>query len=273
MADRITEMQEWMQDHIRQNIERSHAASHEAYKPYQGEVFAPVNQFERRASRLAGQTGSQRPFVKRAEQSARRGAREFPGQYQRYMNPYQEGVVNRIAQLGNRNLTENILPQLEAKFVRLGQHGGSRHREWAGRAARDIQSEISARQSEALAHGYGQAMTGFNADQARLMELAKHQQELGSMTTAARLAELADLRQQAALQRGLAERPLARAEMLHREQQNYPWKQRAAHTATLFGIPEYAAPYDQPQSFHRRDWQGIGHQMAAAGLSNVFGGI
>jgi hypothetical protein len=266
-------MAPWMQQKILNNIQRSEDAFNtEPYRPFTGQRFAPRNVFERRTANLAKQRGQHIPHINASEQAAAQAAEQFPQHYQRYMDPYQEAVVNRISELGNRNMMENILPQLEAKFVRLGQHGGSRHGELAQRAARDIQSEISGRQAEALSHGYGQAMGAFNADQARMMELAKHQAELGSMTVAQRLAELSNLRQQAAMERELAERPLQLAEMEHRERHAYPFKQRAAHSATLYRIPSYAAPYDEKRSLHNRDWKNVGLRAGAQVASGLFGG-
>jgi hypothetical protein len=263
-------MAPWMRQAIESNIQASQAQAAKPYAPYLGQRFAPRNPFEEKAAKMSGRASKHRHFINASQEAANRGAEQFPQHYQRYMDPYQEAVVNRIAQLGNRNLEENILPQLEAKFVRLGQHGGSRHGQLAKHAARDIQSEISARQAEALSHGYGQAMGAFNADQARMMELARHQQELGSMTVAQRLAELSNLRQQAAMERELAEQPLQAAEAEHRAAQLWPLQQRAAHTGVLYGMPSYSAPHDVRRSMRHRDYLNAGLRTAASYLG---GGI
>lgn len=263
-------MAPWMRQAIESNIQASQAQAAKPYAPYQGQRFAARNPFEEKASKLSAKASRHQPFIRASNEASIRGAEQFPQHFQHYMDPYQEAVVSRIAELGNRNMAENILPQLEAKFVRLGQHGGSRHGELAQRAARDIQSEISGRQAEALSHGYGQAMGAFNADQARMMELARHQQELGSMTVAQRLAELSNLRQQAAMERELAEQPLRAAEAEHAAAQMWPIQQRAAHTGVLYGMPSYSAPHDIRRSMHHRDYLHAGLRTAASYLG---GGI
>jgi hypothetical protein len=89
-----------------------------------------------------------------------------------YMNPYQSGVLDVIAQRGARNLTENILPNVSDAFVKAGQFGSSRMGEFGSRAVRDTQEAIIDAQSQAAQQGYGQAMSAAQADLARQAQLA-----------------------------------------------------------------------------------------------------
>jgi hypothetical protein len=89
-----------------------------------------------------------------------------------YMNPYQSGVLDVIAQRGARNLTENILPGVSDAFVKAGQFGSSRMGEFGSRAVRDTQEAILDAQSQAAQQGYGQAMSAAQADLARQAQLA-----------------------------------------------------------------------------------------------------
>jgi hypothetical protein len=89
-----------------------------------------------------------------------------------YMNPYQSGVLDVIAQRGARNLTENILPGVSDAFVKAGQFGSSRMGEFGSRAVRDTQEAIIDAQSQAAQQGYGQAMSAAQADLARQAQLA-----------------------------------------------------------------------------------------------------
>lgn len=99
-------------------------------------------------------------------------AQTFPGAAQQYMSPYTDAVVNRIAQLGGRNLSENLLPQISDQFVRAGQYGSPQQRDVIGRAVRDTQESVLGQQAQALESGYGQAGQLFGQDQARLAGLA-----------------------------------------------------------------------------------------------------
>ena len=99
-----------------------------------------------------------------------------------YMNPYTENVVNRIADLGVRNLNENIMPGIEGRYIAAGQLGfGGRQPGSAtpsgmmtdtARAVRDVSSDILGKQAEALQAGYGQALGASAADLERMGALA-----------------------------------------------------------------------------------------------------
>jgi hypothetical protein len=102
------------------------------------------------------------------------------GNINTYMNPYQEQVVNRIGQLGQRALRENILPEISDRFIGAGSFGGSRQAEAVGRAVRDASEGISAQQSAALQAGYGQAAGLSAADLARQAQLASTAGQLGT---------------------------------------------------------------------------------------------
>ena len=99
-------------------------------------------------------------------------AQTFPGAAQDYMNPYNEQVTDRIAQLGARNLSENLLPQISDQFVRAGQYGSPQQRDLIGRSIRDTQDSILGQQAQVLQQGYGTAGQLFGQDQSRLAGLA-----------------------------------------------------------------------------------------------------
>jgi len=97
------------------------------------------------------------------------------------MNPYTDAVVNRIGELGTRNLTENIMPQIEGRYIQSGQlgYGG---REGAttpsgmmtdtARAVRDTSADILGQQTAALQSGYTQAAGLAGTDLSRMGNLA-----------------------------------------------------------------------------------------------------
>lgn len=88
-----------------------------------------------------------------------------------YMSPYQDAVLDRIALLGNRNLTENLLPTISDQFVGAGGYGGSRQAEAIGKAIRDTQEGITAEQAKYLDSGYQSALGAAQTDLARMGNL------------------------------------------------------------------------------------------------------
>jgi hypothetical protein len=153
------------------------------------------------------------------------------------MNPYQDQVVRRIAEEGMRNFNENVLPQIEGKFVRLGQHGSSRHADLTRKAARDIQQEILGRQERSLSSGYQQAAQIFSADQARAIEAARAMAHLSGIKQG---SEFADIAAQESLGKSLQQREQAQLDIAHQDwlrQQEYPSQALAYQSALMRGIP------------------------------------
>jgi hypothetical protein len=91
-------------------------------------------------------------------------------------------VVNRIGELGVRNLQENIMPGIEGRYIAAGQLGfGGRQPGTAtpsgmmtdtARAIRDTSADILGKQAEALRTGYGEALGASGADLNRAATLA-----------------------------------------------------------------------------------------------------
>lgn len=115
------------------------------------------------------QTGTQAasPFVNAASQT-------LPGNVANYMSPYTSAVTDRIAQLGNQNLTEKVLPAVNDTFTGgdAAQFGREQHANITDRAIRDNQNTILGQQANALESGYSQASTAFNNDASRQATLA-----------------------------------------------------------------------------------------------------
>lgn len=107
-----------------------------------------------------------------------------------YMNPYTERVVNRIGELGARNLSEQLMPAIEGRYIAAGQLGyGGRNGPQGtpsgmmtdtARALRDTQEATLAEQSKALQAGYGQAADLAGTDLNRYGQLANIAGNLGT---------------------------------------------------------------------------------------------
>lgn len=117
------------------------------------------------ASTMGSGLGAAQPYLSAA-------ATSFPGSAAAYMNPYTQHVTDRIAQLGARNLQENLLPEISDQFVRAGQFGSAQQRDVVGRALRDTQEAILAQQGQALERGYGLAGQLYGQDAGRYAGLA-----------------------------------------------------------------------------------------------------
>jgi hypothetical protein len=199
---------------------------------------APIQQGIDVTKGQIGQSGlsTAQPYLQQAGQAAY-------GNVGQYMNPYNEAVTSRIAELGARNLRENILPGINDQFIAGGSAGGSRNAEMFSRAARDANESILAQQSAALQSGYTGALTASQADLQRQAQLAQTAGNLGTegVTSGLNVAKtLADLGQTAqasglggakaitdvgAARQGMNQQNLTLAYQDYLKQQGYPQEQ------------------------------------------------
>jgi len=114
------------------------------------------------------------------------GSTTVPDVIADYMNPYTQGVVGEMGRLQNRNIQENILPNLGGAAIGSGQFGSRRQQQITGNVLRDMQSDLVGRQMGALQQGYGQAGALAQGDLTRALQagqgftqLGQEQQQLG----------------------------------------------------------------------------------------------
>jgi hypothetical protein len=116
---------------------------------------AQLSQAERDAGALAQQTGAGISSIQGAQQAA--SLDPSSAQFQRYLNPYNQFVLDEI----NRQSLQ-AQNQLQAKSVAEGAFGGGRQAIAAGEFERARLGKIG----EAQFAGFGQALQGFQANQA-----------------------------------------------------------------------------------------------------------
>ena len=157
-----------------------------AYQPLLGEATTAAQA----AANAPGALDVAQPYLTQAGQTS-------VANIGSYMNPYNEAVTNRIAELGTRNLTENIMPQIEGRYIQAGQLGYGA-RDGAGtpsgmmtdtsRAVRDVSADILAQQAKALQSGYSEAAGLAGTDLSRFGTLAN---TIGGLAQTQRAQQLA----------------------------------------------------------------------------------
>lgn len=166
-----TVLPDWYTNYAMQVLSNQQAVSAQPYTPYAAGPrvadFTPDQQAAFEATRGAatayqpglaaaqgtvGALSSIRPSESAAPWLSRAGVTSA-SQVRQYMDPYQDLVVDRIGELGARNLRERLLPAIGDQFVSAGGYGGTRQAEEIGRALRDTQESISAEQNRALSAG------------------------------------------------------------------------------------------------------------------------
>jgi hypothetical protein len=96
-----------------------------------------------------------------------------------YLNPYTSNVVDEMGRLTQRNIQENIMPELNASAVASGNFGSQRQGNIAGQTLRDIQADLIGRQYGALNTGYNTATTAAQNDLNRQLQSGQAMTQLG----------------------------------------------------------------------------------------------
>lgn len=235
VSDMGTNLPAWLQEYTRALAGQATAAAGEQYQPY----TSPTNaaQYGEAANRIAGfspmqqqaqqgvqsMQGTHQPYINYAAQT-------LPQAQQSYMNPYTNQVVDRIADLGQRNLSENLLPQVNQTFTGAGQFGGTRNAEFTNRALRDANESIMGQQAQALQTGYSQAQTAALADLQRQAQLGQLAQQLGYQDVS--MLDTIGQQQQQQTQRNM---DLAMQDFM--AQRNYPKQQLSFLSDIIRGQP------------------------------------
>lgn len=258
----------WLKEMYERIAQRSRGLSERAYAPYAGARLARFSPQMLRAHELAQQIGIHEPSYNRSEELANLGAQSFtePGVSERYMNPYENQIVNRIAEEGGRNFREQILPGLEHHFAAHGMHGSSRHRELAQQAARDMQEKVLEAQQAARHRGYETAGRLHASDRARAIEAARQMQDLGINRQAGQLADIEKLQTVGAReqQREQSELDLRHEDYLRHHA--FPQQALAEHADIIRGVQAPVHTYQAHQTPPAYEWNKAGQlgHMAAA---------
>lgn len=232
MATTTTQTQtilpQWYTDYATNLLSKAQAATSQPYQRYDAARIAPFQQEQLDAFNQYKQgMGSYQPYLSSANQALGRGTGSFtdPGVSQQYMNPYIQNVISGIGSTAARNLSENILPQLNRTFVGGGTFGGSRSAEFMRRAIRDTQSAALGKQTEALADAYGAGADLYGTEASRALEGARQYSQLGDTAQQQRLRELSGLESIGAKRQELAQTSANLAYGDFERQRDYPLTQ------------------------------------------------
>lgn len=225
--------------------------------PYTGQLPGMTDLQEQAVGAAPGAVGSWQPYMTAAGQSVEDRTRSL-------MNPYTDLVLNRIAELGQRNLTESLLPQINTTFTGAGQFGSTRNADFTNRALRDVNESILGQQSGALERGFGQAQSTALADLERQRALATTMPQL-------QWGDIGHLWDVGAGERGVG----VEQERYNRENvmqgQQLPWQQLQTAGNIAAGLPmdvktEGFGTQAPPTTQTMNPWQS-GLQGALGGLS------
>lgn len=208
-------------------LNRGNQLASEPYTAYGGQRIAGLTQDQLNAQQsVRGAQGIADPYFSQANALNQKVGQGFnEADFNQYLSPYTTGVVDSIARLGQRNMTENILPQLNSTFTGSGMFGSSRHGDFTARTARDTNESILNQQAQALQNSYNSAMGAYQAGQGQQLQAAGQMQGMGTDALQNALAQAQALSNVGQQNQGQTQQNLDLAYQDFMQQQQYPWEQ------------------------------------------------
>jgi hypothetical protein len=219
-----TETPTWMQDAIYTQVQLASNLAAQPYQAYDKPLVAGLTPQQKQAYEQVGQNVGQwqQPYQQATTGTQNLTNTTSVGNVQDYMNPYTQNVTDRIAQLGARNLSENLLPGVSDAFIKAGSFGGTRMGEFGNRALRDTQESILGQQGQALQQGYTQALGASSADLNRQQSALQQLATMAGQGQQMRTSDTAALEAAGSAQQQLAQKEADAAYQQYQNAQLYP---------------------------------------------------
>ena len=152
-------------------IDRADAASREALPIYQGQRVANFSAPTQQALDMSSSSvGQYNPVLNAGINATAAAANPFDAtQFAKFNDPYKAQVTDEISRLGNQNFSQNLMPQINSQFTGNGMFNSSRNAVELGKAAQNIQADITGKQSEYLSKGFAQSMNDYQNAMQRQM--------------------------------------------------------------------------------------------------------
>jgi hypothetical protein len=230
----------WYQGWINQLLGKASSTANAPYQPYSGPRIAPTSADTTAAYNQTRQNvGAYQPTLQQGIGQTQNAASPFnQSEFDTYMNPYVGGVVDRIGQLAGRNLSENLLPQINDTFTRAGQGiGGSGNTDFTLRALRDTNESALAAQNQALAQGFDTSMTNYNTGRDRQLSAGNQLGSLAQLGQGMGLTDASALQSIGQSQEGKTQQSLDLGYQDFLQQRDYPQNQLNWFSNILHGVP------------------------------------
>jgi hypothetical protein len=190
-----TSIPPYLQEYSKGVLSKADAISASPYQSYTGpRVTGFSNPTQQSFDMTTANTGNWQPALNQATATTQAATNPMLNNsaFQSYLSPYTSGVLDQIATRGGRNLSENLIPQINSTFTGSGQWGSSRNAQFMGNALRDTNEAVLNQQALALQQSYSDAMSNYNQGQNRslqagsqLGQLAQQQQQQSGQDAAA----------------------------------------------------------------------------------------
>lgn len=222
-----TSSPEWWQAATQGLIGKASSVAGQDYQPYSGPRIADLSPLQQSAISTATnyQPGVDQTFGAAKENLTTGGNLFDQNEFSKFQSPYTEGVVNRIAQLGERNLVENLLPNVNDTFIKAGQFGSTGNTDFTLRALRDTNESVLGQQATALESSQKNAMDDYQAAKNRQIQSGQTLGALGTLQGTEQRNQLENEMKLGTVAQGQAQANLDLAKSDFDTQNNYPTQQ------------------------------------------------
>ena len=215
--------------------------------------------------------GSWQPAYQQAGNLYGQASQTMPQGIQDYMNPYTNAVVNRIGELGTRNLSEQLLPQVNSTFTGTGQFGSTRNADFTNRALRDVNENILAQQNAALNTGYQNAAQNFTTDMNRLGNLGNQFMNFGQSTSQLGGQDASTMMNLGNIQKAEDQQSLDLAYNQFLEQRDYPKTQLEFMNSIVRGLPVTKSAFNTQTNLPTYNQASMGAVSPLSAIGQMFG--
>lgn len=233
-----TSAPDWWQAAAQGMIGKASSIAGQPYQAYAGPRIADFSPLQKQA--LESATTYQPSVADKfssANQNISSGGNLFnPSELESFKNPYTEGVVNRIAELGKRNLEENLLPSVNDTFIKAGQFGSSRNQDFTLRALRDANESILGQQANTLQSSQDAAMRNLAEAKSRQLQSGQSMAAMAGQQGDEARRQLEQTMKLGTAQQALPQANLDLAYQDFLKQQQYPLQQLQTLDASLRGF-------------------------------------
>lgn len=234
------QLPEWWQEYTKGLLAKSSSIAGQGYQPYGGPRSADFTQDQQSGFQAVRDSqGIQHPYNDAAGSMITGAGNPSldSGVFNSYMSPYTSGVVDQIARLGGRNLTENLLPGVNDTFTKAGQFGSSRNAEFTSRAIRDTNQDILNTQAGALESGFNNAQQAYGQGQYRSLMAGQQMGALGQVAQGEALKGAAALDATGQEQQSLNQKSLDLAHQDFVDQRDWDKNQAGFMSQMIRGLP------------------------------------
>ena len=183
-SDTSTNFPLWLQQYQANLANAATNVASTPYTPFPGpQVAAPSAATQQAWNMATGDVGNYSGALGQAMNLTGAAAQPVTGaQINNYMNPFESTVLGGLQSAANTNLTQNILPQVQDRFVSAGQSRSPQEMQATNNAVQANDTALYQAQAGALGQGYQGALGAALQEQQAQQAAGAQYGQLGALT-------------------------------------------------------------------------------------------